>query len=260
MTLPVNPGTANLSLVAYYGDKPPEIEALIREAQAILQDSLAGAFRPYDICQVHATLISLEGHRSGDAIVNANYHQFLDEQRAIDFRKVFDLLRAPGYLPLDIVIGGYHLHHDYGFTSRGTPPALRSFSIQGNIAVAMGWPFDGEKFPPVLDELRRAFNSANVLHKYHRTAGDMDNDFYFVLGNVDPGECPESVLQSTRERMIGFFSQRTPLTVPVTREKLRIIAYTDPRVPPESTRCYTIDEGETKLVEIKSLYRLAEGR
>ena len=58
--------------------------------------------------------------------------------------------------------------------------------------------------------------------------------------------------------MIEFLSCRSPLTVTVVREHLRIIAYTDPKVPPDTTRSYTLDEAEEKLDEIKSLYREAE--
>ena len=133
-------GNANLSLVAHYGEKPPEIETLITEAQEILQSELPLAFRKYDIRQVHATLISLEGHRTGNVIVNANYSRFCHERRIIDFNKAFELLKNPDFLPFKVIIGGYKEHGDYPFTSRGAHPYKRSFSIQDDITVAMGWP------------------------------------------------------------------------------------------------------------------------
>ncbi len=258
MQPPIKPGKATLSLVAYYGDKPPEIETMIREAQEILQSRLPFAFRKYDVRQVHATLVSLEGHKTEKGIVNANYNQFHHDRRIIDFSKAFKLLKDPDFLPFKVIVGGYKERDDYPFTSRGTHPYQRSFSIQGDIAVAMGWPRDGKGYPPVLNRLRRAFSSANILHKYHRTADDTDNDFYFVLGNVILEKTSKPALQSTHERMIEFLSCRDSLTVNVAREYLRVIAYTDPRVPPDTTRSYTLDEAEEKLEEIKSLYRNAE--
>jgi hypothetical protein len=255
MQAPLRPGKANLSLVAHYGDKPPEIDALIRDAQEILQEELPLAFRKYDIRQVHATLISLEGHRTGNVIINANYTRFCHERRAIDFKKAFKLLAKSDFLPFAVRIGGYREHSDYPFTSRGTHPYQRSFSIQGDIAVAMGWPCDGKDYPPVLDRLRRAFNSANILHKYHRTTDDTDNDFYFVLGNIILENTSHATLQNAHARMLEFLSCRDPLVVTVAREHLRIIAYTDPKVPPDTTRSYALDEAEAKLDEIKSLYR-----
>lgn len=254
----LSPGKANLSLVAYYGDKPPEIVALIKETQKILQDTLPAAFIKYDVRQVHATLVSLEGQRIGDAIINTNYKEFFNEQRTIDFGKAFKLLRHTEFLPLKVALGGYKEHYNYPFTSRGMHPYQRSFSIQGDIAVAMGWPYDGEYCHPVLERLRRSFNSANVLHKYHRTADDIDNDFYFVLGNVILRNASKETLRHAHEQMIEFFSYREPLAVTVAREHLRIIAYTDPKVPPDTTRCYSLGQAENNLDEIKSLYRNAE--
>ena len=258
MQPPLRPGKANLSLVAYYGEKPSEIETLIKEAQEILQSGLPRAFKKYDIRQVHATLISLEGHRTGNTIVNANYARFCHERRVIDFSKAFKLLKDLDFLPFNVIIGGYKEHGDYPFTSRDIHPHQRSFSFQGDIAVAMGWPCDGKDYPPTLDRLRRAFDSANILHKYHRTTDDLDNDFYFVLGNLILEKTGKSALRNTHDRMIEFLSCRDPLTVTVAREHLRVIAYTDPKVPPDTTRSYTLDEAEEKLDEIKSLYRDAE--
>jgi len=254
----VKPGKSNLSLVAYYGDKPPEIETMIGEAQEILQSRLSLAFRKYDIRQIHATLVSLEGHKTANGIVNTNYTRFRHDRRIIAFSKAFKLLKDPDLLPFKVIIGGYKEYDDYPFTSRGTHPYQRSFSIQGDVAVAMGWPRDGKDYPPALNRLRRAFNSANILHKYHRTADDTDNDFYFVLGNVILEKTSKPALRSTHERMIEFLSCRDSLTVNVAREHLRVIAYTDPRVPPDTTRSYTLDEAEEQLEEIKSLYRNAE--
>ena len=58
--------------------------------------------------------------------------------------------------------------------------------------------------------------------------------------------------------MIEFLSSHDPVPVTIAREHLRIIAYTDPKVPPATTLCYTLDEAEEKPDEIKSLYRDAE--
>ena len=258
MQAPLNRGKSNLSLVAYYGEKPPEIEILIREAQAILQDELGPMFSKYAIGQVHATLISLEGHRTGNAIVNTNYDRFCQKRRIIDFTKAFRLLENTDILPFTVRIGGYRERDAYPFTSRGAHPYQRSFSIQGDIAVAMGWPWDGSDYSPALDRLRRAFNAANILHKYHRTPDDIDNDFYFVLGNVTTGEIGTTVLQHTCLSMKEFLAHRDPLVVPVTKENLRVIAYVDPKVPPDTTRSYTVDEAAGNLEELSALYRDAE--
>lgn len=251
-------GKANLSLVAHYGEKPPGIESLITEAQEILQSELPLAFEKYDISQVHATLISLEGHRAGDAIVNANYSRFYHERRLIDFDKAFELLKKTDLLPFGVKIGGYKKHGSFPFTSRGAHPYQRSFSVQNDIMVAMGWPYDSTGYPRTLDRLRRSFNQANILHKYHQKADDTDNDFYFVLGNVVRAKTSNLELGNIHDRMIQFLANHEPVPVTIARESLRIIAYTDPKAPPATTCSYTLDEAEEKLDELKSLYQDVE--
>jgi hypothetical protein len=102
-------------------------------------------------------------------------------------------------LPFDIRLGGYKEVAKYPFTSRGLHPYQRSLSIQGNRVVAVGWPYVNGKFARNLDKLRRSFNSANILHKYHRAPDVQDNDFYFVLGRVKSHTFGAAQLQSSQE-------------------------------------------------------------
>ena len=74
----------NLSLVAYYGEKPAQLAALISAAQAELEEQLRQAFCGYAMQQVHATLISLEAHREGGELINRNYRELRGERRAMD--------------------------------------------------------------------------------------------------------------------------------------------------------------------------------
>lgn len=248
-------GVANLSLVALYGDKPYNVENLVAEAQAILQRELPHAFTKYSIHQVHATLISLEGRKSGNNIVNSNYFRFYRKLRPINFNKVFTLLKMTEYLPFEVKIGGYKKRANYPFSSRNDHPYLRSCSFHNDIIVAMGWPFNGKNYPPTLDKLRRQFNKANILHKYHKTLDETDNDFYFVLGNIARSKICKRDLYKTRMSMIEFLASHDPVSVSIGRNELRIIAYTNPKAPPDTTCSYTLDQAEENLNELKSLYR-----
>ena len=70
------------------------------------------------------------------------------------------------------------------FTSRGQHLAERTFSVQDQAFVLMGWPAEslaGAGRP--LDELRREMNAAGVRHRYHVRAADVDNDLYLVVGH-----------------------------------------------------------------------------
>ena len=106
-----------------------------------------------------------------------------------------------------------------------------------------------------IDKLRRAFNSANILHKYHSSPGAEDNNFYFVLGIVDKEQIDHVHLQEAQERLRSFLATHEPVIVPITRNFLRVVAYVDTSLPPEKSCSYTIEEAHNKSNEIRSLYR-----
>jgi hypothetical protein len=72
-----------------------------------------------------------------------------------------------------------------------------------------------------LDELRRDMNKANVLHRYHAAATDVDNDFYLVLGHYT--DTTESTLAET-ERIVRRDLAHHHVDVQVGREQVRIVA------------------------------------
>lgn len=164
------PGKMQVTLVAFYGEKPKELLHLIQYLQNLLAERLLSAFHPYQLEQVHGTIIGLEGHRGDTSIHNLN------SDAAVAPSLLLSFLRSPDFRPTTVRIGGYRHYHEYPFQSRGMHPYLRSFSIQGAIAVAMGWPASESQFPTSLDELRRQFESRlAVRHKWHRKPGDVDN-------------------------------------------------------------------------------------
>ena len=66
------PKLPNLSLVAFYGDKPSPLTDLITDLQQYLRelDLLSGKFTSYQLPQVHATLIGCEGWKTTEGIVS----------------------------------------------------------------------------------------------------------------------------------------------------------------------------------------------
>ena len=216
-----------LTLVAFYGDKPPELDDFVGEIQDLVTAHLGDRFTPYPREQVHATIVGLEGVRRGDEIVNANFMEMRREARVIDFTRLLSILRAS--LPIEVQLGGYRQERPFPFESQGLHPYLRSFSIRGRIAVAIGWPTSAGSYPQRLDSLRWALNDAGVLHKYHRDPGDVDNDLFLVLGRVaDPGESERALTHSVvREHL----AQRAPLSLTVSEEHVSLVAYEDPQLP-----------------------------
>jgi hypothetical protein len=105
----------------------------------------------------------------------------------MDLPRVMDILARRFAVPLRVRIGGFRPGQEVPFTSRGQHLAERTFSVQGEAFVLVGWPADSlagfaEAALP-LDELRREMNAAGVLHRYHARPADIDNDLHLVVGH-----------------------------------------------------------------------------
>ncbi len=184
-------GCRFISAVACYGPKTGPLREVLAGVQALIAQSLRAEhvgedFRPYSLEQVHATLIALDGVRDPGtgAIVNEYLLAHAGVPREMDLPRVMDILVRRFATPLGVRIGGFRPDQEIPFTSRGQHLAMRTFSVQGNAFVLMGWPAEslaGAGRP--LDDLRREMNAANVRHKYHVRATDVDNDLYMVVGH-----------------------------------------------------------------------------
>ena len=175
-----------ISAVAFYGPKTGRLRELLTGVQALIAEHVGGDFRPYTLDQVHATLIALNGVRAGGTIVNEYLLEHAGERREMDLPRVMDILARRFATPLRVRIGGFRPGQAIPFTSRGQHLAERSFSVQGEAFVLVGWPADslaGAGRP--LDDLRREMNAAGVLHRYHARPGDVDNDLHLVVGHQD---------------------------------------------------------------------------
>jgi hypothetical protein len=173
-----------ISAVAFYGPKTGRLRELLTGVQALIAEHLGGDFRPYALDQVHATLIALNGVRAGGTIVNEYLLEHAGERREMDLPRVMDILARRFATPLRVRIGGFRPGQAVPFTSRGQHLAERSFSVQGEAFVLVGWPADSlAGLGQPLDELRREMNAAGVLHRYHARPADVDNDLHLVVGH-----------------------------------------------------------------------------
>jgi hypothetical protein len=177
-------GSRFISAVAFYGPKTGRLRELLTGVQAQIAEHVGNDFRPYTLDQVHATLIALNGVRAGGTIVNEYLLEHAGERREMDLPRVMDILARRFATPLRVRIGGFRPGQAVPFTSRGQHVAERSFSVQGEAFVLVGWPAEslaGAGRP--LDDLRREMNAAGVLHRYHARPGDVDNDLHLVVGH-----------------------------------------------------------------------------
>ena len=182
-------GSRFISAVAFYGPKTGPLHDLLTEVQAMVAKHIGASFLPYSLGQIHATLIALNGVRDPrtGAIVNEYLLAYAGLPREMDLPQVMDILGRRFDTPLRVRIGGFRPGQQVPFTSRGQHLAMRTFSVQDNAFVLMGWPAEslagaGRTQEP-LDELRREMNSANVRHRYHVRATDVDNDLHLVVGH-----------------------------------------------------------------------------
>lgn len=268
-----------VALVALYGEKEGELSQLrdlIEFCQGQVKDKLGSAFRPYRLEQVHATILGLE--RCGGATrQNLNFskrHQSPREVR-MDFDGLLRFLRSCPQLPFTAQIAGF-TNREYPFvsdpfgTNKVYRPYDRSFSIQGDKVVMMGWPLRGRPweiaptkshelvqesriYPLNLDEIRYAAQRYGVLHSYHKTATTVDNDLFFRIGLLRsaPDEQTARVLsEDVREHL----SEMAPVTVEVTLENIYVAAYESTELPADSTGVWSLADKRVTGQFVAALY------
>ena len=247
-------GQMQFTLVAFYGPKSPDFVRLIRSCQDELSRLLLSSFHPYDIEQVHGTLIGLEGVYQNGVLLNNNFLKHRSEERFMDLKKIPELLSVASFLPMKLRIGGFRHYEEQAFTSQGRHPYLRSFSVRKNIAVAMGWPVDSCKTGPnqfPLDRFRRSFQEINILHLYHKTGNDKDDDFFFVLGRVDRSDGDELHIQKAEEILRTYMAGIQPFDLPLNLENLFVVGFLDTQLPTATSCWFPIKEVMQPAVQDK---------
>ena len=230
-------GKMQATLVAFYGKKNNDLEAFISACQNKILETIGSSFLPYSLEQVHGTIIGLEGYRIADKIKNANFESYLRQTRLVDPSALLEFIRSDDFPLIDVKIGGY-LPSGQCFESRSQDPYERSFSVQGNSLVAMGWPTVAPEGQTILDDCRRSFNKVNALHKWHRTPTEIDDDFYFVLGQVR--ELQKDPKEQLIESMRQFLSIEITIDVTVGRNSLSIIGYLDTQLPTSISHVFPV--------------------
>ncbi len=217
-----------LTLVLFYGPKPDAFAQWLAQCRALVSAALgaafSSAFAPYDELQTHATLISLE-HTPGTTGENLWFRQHRGVSRGMDFAGLLEFLRRDARLPLRVRLGGW-APDEAPFTSSGRTPYARSFSVQGDKVVLMGWALAADgSFPDTLHTLRADCARFGLLHKYFRTPADRDNDCYLRLGLLR-APVPDAARQHAEHTLREYLRQH-PITLDVTLADLHAVAYVD---------------------------------
>lgn len=231
------------TIVALYGDKPEPLRSLLASLQADVADVLGRRFTPYRLEQIHATIVGLErNERQATRLVNRNHAILRGAEVAMDFDGLLGFLRTSGLIPFTVQIGGF-AERDYPFASRGARPFERSFSLQGRSAVVMGWPVTARSYPPVLAQLRRGAERFGIVHAYHATTADTDNDFYFRLGVIgDPPPVGDGIAEDLARRLRQRLAAQPPLAATIGLSQLSVAFYAAPELSPATTRAFAVDD------------------
>jgi hypothetical protein len=242
-----------IAAVALYGTKTGVLKGLLEAIQEICSKRLRDGFVPYTLDQIHSTVIRLDGrtHAKTGLLVNQHYLELAGVPGAMNYVRAVEILMTYLNPPLSIRIGGFKPNSPATFSSRDQRPYERMFSAQDGSLVLIGWPVNtvtnGITDRP-LDDLRRKMNEANILHWYHKTWNDVDNDFHLVVGhyNSDSQRKAKEAVAASRV----YLSQH-PIQVEVGVNQVIVIAADSPTL--ESARF--IDRLPIDPADIMNLYR-----
>ncbi|BAZ46578.1 hypothetical protein NIES4102_36140 [Chondrocystis sp. NIES-4102] len=250
------PELPNVSLVAFYGDKSAVLKQLIKQIQTYLinHQLLSKQFIPYQIEQVHGTIIGCEGIKTELGIMSKWFYQSRGETKMIDCEGLINYLQTQVNFPIDIRIGGYDLAYNYKFLSRDQHPYLRSFQLQPaaeqTIPVIIGWSWQNNHISRQIDNLRRNLQQFNLLHKYHLNNQAIDNDFYLRLGTINFALDIEDLQVLAKE--IRDLLANQPTTLPINLSDLAFANYQDLALTPQTTTVLPLNS--ITASELRQLY------
>jgi hypothetical protein len=264
------------TIVAHYGPKPDAVATWLTGCLGMLRALVGTHFEGYEIDQIHGTLIGLErDDRHAGTFRNRNFQVLRGIRAEMDFDGLLPALRFAFDSPLLVQIGGFAPGDD-PFRSRGLRPFDRSFSIQGNKAVVMGWPvrssstndarpsFDhregrSRRYPDSLHRIRLDMQSHGVLHAYHARPRDFDNDFYFRIGTLSDCTPLTSRVVSRTEVAARKWLAAHPLFIEIRLGDLSVAFYEKTELPRATTQTRCLSDTQLSDESIRDGYSSGRG-
>ncbi|PSB12214.1 hypothetical protein C7B62_02955 [Pleurocapsa sp. CCALA 161] len=237
----------NISLIAFYGDKPAPLASLIQKLQTYLANHqlLQDKFIPYQLNQVHGTIIGCEGWKTDLGVVNQWFKEKRQETKYIDFAGLINYLQHQINLSITIRFGGYDRNTNYNFLSRDRHLYHRSVQLQSvdnnTIPVLIGWSWQDHDVTLAIDNLRRELQRFNLLHKYHAIPDDIDNDFYLRLGTIN-AKLTSAEIEAISTDLCNWLKTQHPLYISITLNDLAFAQYQDLTLTPATTQIFPVAE------------------
>ncbi|MEM9272447.1 MAG: hypothetical protein AAGA80_05715 [Cyanobacteria bacterium P01_F01_bin.143] len=241
---PMPERSSNVSLVAFYGDKPWLLSQLIKNIQDYL--TRLPEFIPYQIEQIHATVLGCEGWKTASGIISKWFYQRRKEIRYLDGVGWVEYLQDHGFRSFDVYLGGYDRDRDYNFLSRHKHPYHRSFQLQkvnetSYIPILIGWPQRKGLITQELDQLRRDAQRFNLLHKYHEQTDNIDNDFYLRLGTINSSLSAEAIA-AVEHHVREALRTRPSIKLSFSQDNLAFAQYQDLSLALATTKIISLRE------------------
>ena len=251
--------TTNLSLIAFYGAKDLALRQLILNLQQLLLQQFKNDFVPYEINQVHATIIGCEGFIAKAGIINKWFYELRKEVKYIEYPDLINYFCSCNLLPVNISFGGYQLQKNYQFLSRKQHPTNRSFQIQKAaknlfLPVLIGWSLKEETITTDIELIRKDLQQFNYLHKYHKSAQDIDNDLYLRIGTIKQISSLDSI-PAIQKQIVNYLQAISPTIIPLNLKNLALVKYQDVSLPISTTKIYSLTDLKSNISKLQQLYR-----
>lgn len=247
------------TLVSLYGQKTKPLVQLIKTCTEIIQQSaLDRVFRPYNINQIHGTLIGMEKLVDQSKHFNANIWKDSGNKVEMDFTNLLPTLLK--HLPMTFRFGGFKPAFNR-FNSLGCLPFERSFQIQWatNRVTLIGWPHVNGDYTSTrcLNFLRHEIaETCHINHKYKN-----DNDLFLVLGEISSlDKFSESEIENLHnagnfiEKEIRDYLAVNELDVIIDEETVFIVQYEDESLSLNSTEPYCLSNKKLNAKFIDSIF------
>ncbi len=252
--------TKQATLVSFYKQKSNDLKRSILECLKNIEESkLSKIVKPYNIEQIHGTIIGVEKLPGFKNPINSNIWYDLERKAQMEFSHLKEIVSD--HFPMTIRFGGFDKSFR-SFKSFGKIPYQRTFQIQwetGKI-ILVGWPHDNNDFSnKALYELRKEIeDKCKIRHKY---AKYNDNDLFIVLGDLTDLETFSSKeLKKLKkesadlEEVVRQYFSNNSFDVEIKLKDICIAKYTCQALPVESTTTYSLIKENFDSSLIKNLY------